>query len=62
MTDFERLQKENKSLIKRVAHLVRINKRQRQQIEKLRRELNPDQQHYINVQKGHAGSRRKNRG
>ena len=62
MTEVERLQKEVKSLIKRVSHLVRVNKRQRQQIEKLRRELNPDQQHYINVQKGKVTDRRKRRG
>lgn len=62
MTEMERLQKEVKSLIKRVSHLVRVNKRQRQQIERLRKQLNPDQQHYINVQRGNARSRRKHRG
>lgn len=61
MTETERLKKEVQSLIKRVAHLVRVNKRQRQQIEKLRRELHPDQQYYINVQRGHAKTRRKGR-
>lgn len=61
MTETERLLKENRALIKRNAHLIRINKRQRQQIEKLRRELNPDQQHYINVQRGTASARRKGR-
>lgn len=61
MTEVERLQKEVRSLIKRVAHLVRVNKRQRQQIEKLRKQLNPDQQHYINVQRGAASTRRKGR-
>lgn len=61
MTEVERLQKEVRSLIKRVAHLVRVNKRQRQQIERLRKQLNPDQQHYINVQRGTASTRRKGR-
>lgn len=62
MTETEHLKKEVQSLIKRVAHLVRVNKRQRQQIEKLRRELHPDQQYYINVQRGRADKRRNNRG
>ena len=62
MTETERLQKENRALIKRNAHLIRVNKRQREQIEKLRRELNPDTQYYINVQKGRADKRRKKRG
>lgn len=61
MTEVELLQKEIRSLIKRVAHLVRVNKRQREQIEKLRRELHPDRQYYVNVQKGRADSRRKGR-
>ena len=61
MTETERLQKENRALIKRNAHLIRINKRQRQQIETLRKQLNPDQQHYINVQRGAASTRRKGR-
>lgn len=62
MTDNERLQKEIKSLIKRVAHLVRVTKRQRRQIEALRRQLNLNQQYYINVQRGKASNRRNRRG
>lgn len=62
MTETERLQKEVKALIKKNAHLKRVLARQRSLIEKQRKLLSVDGQMYINVQKGRADKRRKNRG
>ena len=62
MTETERLQKEVKALIKKNAHLKRVLARQRALIEKQRKLLSVDGQMYINVQKGKASNRRRNKG